>query len=158
MTALKTGNKIPAVSGTLTDGKKVKLSELTGKNGLVLYFYPKDMTPGCTTEACDFRDNFSAIKKLGLNVIGVSRDDSNSHNKFIDKHKLNFPLVSDESGDICEKFGVWQKKKFMGREFMGIVRTTFLIDSGLKIRKIYDGVRVKGHVIEIINDIEELQK
>ncbi|MCE9499333.1 MAG: thioredoxin-dependent thiol peroxidase [Leptospira sp.] len=155
---LKTGAKIPSLNITLDGEKKIKLSELSGKKGFVLYFYPRDMTPGCTIEACDFRDNFSAIRKLGFNVVGVSKDDSKSHAKFTEKHKLNFTLIPDASGEICEKFGVWQKKKFMGREFMGIVRTTFLVDNDLKIRKVYDGVKVKGHVIEILNDIEELIK
>lgn len=153
---LEVGKKAPAFTGTNQNGEKVKLSDLTGKNGIVIYFYPRDMTPGCTTEACDFRDNFARLKKLGYHVVGISKDTPKSHTKFIEKEELTFDLISDESGEICEKYGVWREKVFMGRKGMGIVRSTFLLDSSLKIKKIYDSVKVKGHVDQIIADIQEL--
>jgi peroxiredoxin Q/BCP len=158
MSELAVGKKAPSFTGINTQGVKRKLSELVGEKGLVLYFYPKDNTPGCTTEACDFRDNYENLKKLGFNVVGVSRDDEKSHKKFTEKQNLNFELISDVSGEICEKYGVWQEKVFMGKKSMGIVRTTFLIDSSLKILKIYPKVSVKGHVMQIMKDIEELSK
>lgn len=150
------GKKAPSFTAVNTEGKKVKLSELVGEKGLVLYFYPKDATPGCTKEACDFRDNLARLKKAGFNVVGVSKDDTKSHQKFTEKQGLNFPLLSDENGEICEKYGVWQEKQFMGKKSMGIVRTTFLLDSNLKVLKVYEKVKVDGHVDEILNDISKL--
>ncbi|TGJ99020.1 thioredoxin-dependent thiol peroxidase [Leptospira langatensis] len=158
MSNLKAGAKAPSFTGVNEEGKKVSLKDLAGKKGLVLYFYPKDQTPGCTTEACDFRDNFARLKKEGYNVVGVSKDSIKSHQKFIEKQELNFTLLADEDGSICEAYGVWQLKKFMGREFMGIVRTTFLIGTDLKIQKVYPKVSVKGHVDEILADIKALDK
>ncbi|TGK04697.1 thioredoxin-dependent thiol peroxidase [Leptospira selangorensis] len=158
MSTLKAGSKAPSFTTLNQDGEKVSLKDLAGKNGLVLYFYPKDQTPGCTTEACDFRDNFARLKKEGYNVVGVSKDSVKSHQKFIEKQELNFTLLSDEDGSICEAYGVWQLKKFMGREFMGILRTTFLIGTDLKILKVYPKVSVKGHVDEILGDIKALGK
>jgi len=152
------GTKAPTFTAPDTNGKKVKLSDLVGEKGMVLYFYPKDSTPGCTTEACDFRDNLARLKKYGFNVVGVSRDDTKSHQKFTEKQSLNFPLLSDETGEICEKYGVWQEKTFMGRKTMGIVRTTFLLDSKLKVLKVYEKVKVDGHVDAILSDIEKLGK
>ncbi len=156
MSVLEVGKKIPSVSGLIEEGKKTKLEDLMGKNGMVLYFYPKDNTPGCTTEACDFRDNQTAIKKLGYEVIGVSKDDLKSHKKFVEKQNLNFKLLSDD-GSICDKFGVWAEKQMMGKKFMGIVRSTFIIGTDLKIKKVYSPVKVKDHVAEIIKDIKELK-
>lgn len=150
------GKKAPTFTAKNTQGEKTKLADLVGEKGLVLYFYPRDSTPGCTTEACDFRDNLARLKKFGYNVVGISRDDTASHQKFTDKQNLNFPLISDESGEICEKYGVWQEKTFMGKKNMGIVRTSFLLDSNLKIQKVYEKVKVAGHVAEIIQDIENL--
>ncbi|EQA43833.1 redoxin [Leptospira broomii serovar Hurstbridge str. 5399] len=158
MSELKAGAKAPSFTGTNQSGEKVELKNLLGKKGTILYFYPKDQTPGCTTEACDFRDNFARLKKEGFNVVGVSKDSIKSHQKFIEKQELNFTLISDEDGSICEKYGVWQLKKFMGREFMGIIRTTLLIGPDLKILKIYPKVSVKGHVDEILADIKALEK
>lgn len=158
MSTLKVGSKAPSFTTLNQDGEKVSLKDLAGKKGLVLYFYPKDQTPGCTTEACDFRDNFARLKKEGYNVVGVSKDSVKSHQKFIEKQELNFTLLSDEDGSICEAYGVWQLKKFMGREFMGILRTTFLIGTDLKILKVYPKVSVKGHVDEILGDIKALDK
>jgi peroxiredoxin Q/BCP len=156
MTELLIGKKAPSFNAINTKAEKVKLADLVGKNGLVLYFYPKDSTPGCTVEACDFRDNFEALKKLGFNVVGVSKDETKSHQKFTEKQNLNFDLITDVKGEICEKYGVWQEKTFMGKKFMGIVRTTFLIDSSLKILKIYSNVKVKGHASQILKDITGL--
>lgn len=156
MSDLKPGQKAPSFNAPDESGAKRNLKDLLGKKGLVLYFYPKDQTPGCTTEACDFRDNFARLKKEGYNVVGVSKDSVKSHLKFIEKQTLNFTLISDEDGSICESYGVWQLKKFMGREFMGIVRTTFLVGADLKILKIYPKVSVKGHVDEILGDIKAL--
>ena len=150
MSEIVEGKKAPTFSATNTEGKKVKLSELLGENGLVLYFYPKDSTPGCTTEACDFRDNQANLKKLGYSVVGISKDNTKSHQKFVEKQSINFELLSDETGEICEKYGVWQEKQFMGKKFLGIVRSTFIIDANLKIQKIYTSVKVKGHVDQII--------
>jgi peroxiredoxin Q/BCP len=157
MSELVEGKKAPTFSATNAEGKKVKLSELVGENGLVLYFYPKDSTPGCTTEACDFRDNQANLKKLGFSVVGISKDNTKSHQKFVEKQSLNFELLSDETGEICEKYGVWQEKQFMGKKFLGIVRSTFLLDADLKIQKIYKSVKVKGHVDQIINDIKSMK-
>ncbi|PJZ84921.1 thioredoxin-dependent thiol peroxidase [Leptospira harrisiae] len=154
---LEVGKKAPNFTSINQNGEKVKLADLTGKNGIVVYFYPRDMTPGCTTEACDFRDNFARLKKFGFNVVGISKDNPKSHTKFIEKQELNFDLISDESGEICEAYGVWREKVFMGRKGLGIVRSSFLLDSSLKIKKIYDSVKVKGHVEEIIKDIQEIQ-
>ncbi|PJZ68616.1 thioredoxin-dependent thiol peroxidase [Leptospira perolatii] len=158
MSDIKVGSKAPSFNSVDDKGNKVSLKDLLGKKGLVLYFYPKDQTPGCTTEACDYRDNFSRFKKEGYNVVGVSRDSINSHQKFIQKQDLNFTLISDEDGSICEKYGVWQLKKFMGREFMGIIRSTFLIGGDLKLLKVYPKVSVKGHVDEVLADIKSLEK
>ncbi|WCL50187.1 thioredoxin-dependent thiol peroxidase [Leptospira sp. GIMC2001] len=152
------GKKIPSFTAKDTTGTPKKLKDLVGKKGLVLYFYPRDSTPGCTTEACDFRDNLARIKKLGYEVVGISKDDTKSHQKFTDKQNLNFPLISDDTGEICESYGVWQMKTFMGRKAMGIVRTTFLVDSSLKLLKLYEKVKVNGHVDQIIADIESLGK
>ncbi len=152
------GKKAPAFQALNTKGEKVSLKNLAGDKGLVLYFYPKDSTPGCTQEACDFRESLSSLKKLGVNVVGVSKDDQKSHQKFTEKQSLNFDLLSDTEGEICEKYGVWQLKKFMGKEFMGIVRSSFLISSDLKVLKSYRNVKVKGHVEEIKKDIKELLK
>lgn len=147
------GKKAPTFTAKNAHGEKVNLSDLIGPKGLVLYFYPRDSTPGCTTEACDFRDNLARLKKLGYNVAGVSKDSPMSHQKFTDKQGLNFTLVSDETGEICESYGVWQEKSFMGKKAMGIVRTTFVVDEKGKLAKIYEKVKVKGHVDQILSDL-----
>jgi peroxiredoxin Q/BCP len=150
------GKKAPSFKAKNTEGELVKLTDLVGEKGLVLYFYPKDSTPGCTTEACDFRDNLGRLRKSGYNVVGISKDDTKSHQKFTEKQSLNFPLISDETGEICEKYGVWQEKVFMGRRGMGIVRTTFLLDKDTKVLKVYEKVKVNGHVDAILADIKEI--
>jgi peroxiredoxin Q/BCP len=142
---LKEGDKAPAFTLATDSGESVSLKNLKGKK-VVLYFYPKDLTPGCTTEACDFRDSAAALKRAGAVVLGVSRDSVERHRKFKEKHKLNFPLLSDETGEVCEAYGVWQEKSLYGRKFMGIVRTTFVIGADGKISRIFQKVKVAGHV------------
>ena len=149
---LKIGQKAPQFSLPNEKGEKVALKEFKGKK-VILYFYPKDMTPGCTTEACDFRDALRKIKRRGAVVLGVSKDSSERHQKFIDKYGLNFPLLSDEEGKVCEKYDVWQEKKLYGKVFMGIVRTTVIIDEDGKIEQLYHKVKVKGHVDQVLEEI-----
>jgi peroxiredoxin Q/BCP len=123
---VKEGNKAPDFSGKNQDGKSVKLSSFKAKTNIVLYFYPKDMTPGCTTEACDFKEQFKKFKNI--TILGVSVDSPERHRKFIDKYDLPFELITYENKKICEKFGVWQEKILYGKTFMGFVRSTFIID------------------------------
>jgi peroxiredoxin len=146
-----TGRETCATDG----GGKLKLSELRGKP-VVLYFYPKDDTPGCTTEACGFRDSAAAFKKLKAQVIGVSKDSVARHDKFKAKYQLDFPLVSDEDGKICEKYGTWIEKSLYGRKYMGIDRATFLIDKDGVVAKIWRKVKVKGHVDEVAEALKAL--
>jgi peroxiredoxin Q/BCP len=137
-------------------GDQVSLKELTSRGNVVLYFYPKDMTPGCTTEACSFRDNIAELRALGAQVVGISSDTSASHQKFIDKYTLNFPLLSDIGNTVTKAYGVYKKKSLYGREFMGIERTTFVIDRKGKVRKAFPKVRVDGHTEQIIAALKEL--
>lgn len=141
---LKEGAKAPAFTLCDQNGQKVSLKDFKGKT-VILYFYPKDMTPGCTQEACDFRDGAAKWKKKKAVVLGVSRDSQERHQKFIAKYELNFPLLADEDGKVCEAYGVWQQKSLYGKKFMGIVRSTFVIGPDGKIQKIFDKVKVKGH-------------
>lgn len=150
------GKKAPPFELPDAAGKPVALSGLLGKKNLVLYFYPKDMTPGCTTEACSFRDNIDAIRRLGAEVVGISGDSSDSHQKFVAKHALNFPLLSDAGNKVGKLYGVYQKKSLYGREFMGYVRTTLLIDRAGVIRKVFPKVKVNGHTAEVIAALKEL--
>lgn len=156
MAEIKEGKKAPSFTAVDDNGKKVSLKDFAGKK-VVLYFYPKDMTPGCTTEACDFRDSMTKLKRKKVAVLGVSRDSQARHEKFRDKYDLNFPLLVDEDGKICEKYGVWQEKSLYGKKFMGIVRSTFIIDSEGKIAKHYPKVKVKGHVDQILEDLTEIK-
>jgi len=135
---LKAGAKAPAfaLESDGPGGETIGLKDFKGKT-VILYFYPKDMTPGCTQEACDFRDSFTRLKKLGAVVLGVSKDSVESHAKFRDKHDLSFSLLSDPAGKVCKAYGVWQEKSLYGRKFMGIVRTTFVIGPDGKIAKIF---------------------
>lgn len=149
---LKEGQKAPAFKLKNQKGKDIQLKDLKGKT-VILYFYPKDMTPGCTTEACDFNDNLARIKRKKTVVLGVSFDDETRHQKFIDKYDLKFDLLVDDKKEIAKKYGVYQLKKFMGKEFMGIVRSTFIIDPDGKIKKIFSPVKVKGHVDEVIENL-----
>lgn len=149
------GKKAPSFSLASDSGEKLSLKDFAGKP-VVLYFYPKDMTPGCTTESCDFSASHRELQKLGAVVLGVSRDSVESHQKFKTKYRLPFSLLSDSEGKVCEKYGVWKEKSLYGRKFMGIERTTFLIDAEGKIAKIYPKVKVAGHVAEVLRDLKGL--
>jgi len=149
------GQKAPDFTGATDGGGKLKLSDLRGKP-VVLYFYPKDDTPGCTTEACGFRDSAAAFKKLKAQVIGVSKDSVARHDKFKAKYGLTFPLVSDEDGKICERYGTWIEKSLYGRKYMGIDRATFLIDKDGVVRKTWRKVKVPGHVAEVQDALKAL--
>ncbi len=151
---LKEGDKAPAFS-LESDVGKVSLKDFKGKT-VVLYFYPKDMTPGCTQQACDFRDNLAKVKKSGAVILGVSKDSPDRHTTFREKYDLNFPLLADEDGKVCQAYGVWQQKSLYGRKFMGIVRTTFVIDKAGKVRKIFPKVKVKGHADAVLEAIRDL--
>lgn len=133
--ALNLGDKIPEILGKNQDGKEIKASDYAGRK-LVLYFYPKDSTPGCTAEACSLRDNFSELRKAGYEILGVSVDDEKSHKRFIEKQQLPFPLIADSEKKLVEEFGVWGEKTLVGRKYMGTFRTTFLIDEKGIITKI----------------------
>lgn len=142
---------------TLLDQNAVthSLTDYAGK-WVVLYFYPKDMTPGCTQEACNFRDNLNRIESMGAVVFGISADGEARHKKFAAKESLNFPLLADTDHAVCEEYGVWKTKKFMGREFDGIVRTTIIINPVGEVAKRYDDVKVSGHVDAVIHDLQQL--
>ncbi|CCQ94054.1 putative bacterioferritin comigratory protein; putative peroxiredoxin [[Clostridium] ultunense Esp] len=142
------GEKVPDFTLPGSNGEMVSLSDFRGKK-VILYFYPKDMTPGCTTEACDFRDAHDKILDKGAVVIGISPDPIKSHAKFIEKHALPFLLLADENHEVAEMFGVWKLKKRYGREYMGIERSTFLIDEGGVLREEWRNVKVEGHVQEV---------
>lgn len=153
--SVEESRKAPDFTAPTDGGGKLKLSDLRGKP-VVLYFYPKDDTPGCTTEACGFRDSAAAFKKLKAQVVGVSKDSVARHDKFKAKYKLNFPLVSDEDGKICEKYGTWIEKSLYGRKYMGIDRATFLIDKEGKVVKVWRKVKVAGHVAEVEEALKAL--
>jgi thioredoxin-dependent peroxiredoxin len=153
MVSLKEGDEAPDFSAMATGEKKMSLSDLKGKN-VILYFYPKDDTPGCTKEACGFRDHFAEIKKRGALVLGVSKDPAKSHEKFTQKFDLPFPLLSDEDHKIAEAYGVWGEKKFMGRTYMGMHRVTFLIGGNGRIKKIWRQVKPDEHAAEVLAALE----
>lgn len=135
------------------EGKIHSLADYAGKK-ILLYFYPKDDTPGCTTEACNFRDGYEDFSKMGLVILGISKDGMKSHKKFAEKFSLPFPLLSDESTDVAQAYGVWKLKKFMGREYMGIDRISFLIDEKGGVAKIYEAVNAGGHAEEVKADLK----
>ena len=137
------------------NGHPCALADFLGK-WVVLYFYPKDDTPGCTKEACGFRDGFARFKRRGVVVLGISADSVKKHAKFVEKYELPFLLLADEQKTVVEQYGVWVKKKFMGREYMGILRTTFLIDPAGKIAKIYENVKPEGHAEEVLAEVLRL--
>ncbi|MDH3268643.1 MAG: thioredoxin-dependent thiol peroxidase [Ignavibacteria bacterium] len=153
--ALKIGDKAPLFKLKNQDDKLVSLSDLKGKP-VVLYFYPKDDTSGCTKEACNFRDEFPKFGKMKAEIMGVSADSVESHNKFAKKYKLPFNLLSDEKKEVLEKYGVWQEKSMYGKKYMGIVRTTFIIDAKGKISKIFPKVKVDNHNQEVMEVLKEL--
>lgn len=147
--SLGEGKKAPDFSLKDDDGATVKLSGLKGRT-VVLYFYPKDDTPGCTKEACSFRDGFKEIQKKGAVVLGVSPDSVESHKKFKEKFHLNFPLLSDTEKKVVNAYGVWKEKSLYGRKYMGVERTTFVIDEAGKIKKVFPKVKVDGHYEEVL--------
>jgi len=150
MTQLKEGSKAPAFEGIDQSGNKIKLSEYKGKK-VVLYFYPKDNTPGCTAEACNLRDNHESLLKKGFAVIGVSPDNEKSHKNFAGKYSLPFPLIADESKKILNDYGVWGEKKMYGKSYFGVIRTTFIIDEKGIIDKIITKVNTSGHTEQILD-------
>ncbi len=154
--SLSPGKKAPSFKLADETGKQVALKELIADSNLVLYFYPKDMTPGCTTEACDFRDNVGMLRKTGARVVGISADSSISHQKFIAKHELNFPLLVDTDNEVAKIYGVYKMKSLYGRQYMGVERTTFIIDRDGKIRKVFPKVKVNGHTAEVLSALKEL--
>ena len=154
---LKINSKAPNFNLVSTNGNSYSLKDSIGRY-VVLYFYPKDDTPGCTIETNDFNKLLSKFKKLNCEVYGVSKDNMKSHNKFKEKYKIKFDLLSDDETKIVKSYKVWAKKKFMGREFMGIVRSTFLIDPMGKIVKIWDNVKVKDHAQEVFDTLKNIQK
>lgn len=151
---LLVGKEAPEFQLEASNGQSIKLSDLKGKS-IVLYFYPKDMTPGCTTQACDFRDHHGCFADLNAVILGVSPDPVSKHDKFIEKHGLPFLLLADEDHKVSEQYGVWKLKKNFGKEYMGIERSTFIIDQTGKVVKEYRKVKVKGHVEEALNFIRE---
>lgn len=153
--SLDVGDKAPLFTLPSDSGGKVALKELKGKT-VILYFYPKDDTSGCTAEACAFRDLLPDFSKIDAAVLGVSRDTVKSHDGFKAKYKLTFPLLSDEDGKVCEAYGVWVEKSMYGRKYMGIERTTFLIDGKGVIREIWHRVKVPGHATEVLDAVKAL--
>ena len=146
---IEEGRQVPKFQLEDANGKIIKSSDFKGKKH-VIYFYPRDFTPGCTTEADEFSKDYSKFKKAGIEVIGISKDDVSSHRKFCDKMKIHYILLSDIETDVCKKFGVWGLKKFMGREFMGINRSTFLVNEKGEIFKVFPKVKPAGHSKEVL--------
>jgi peroxiredoxin Q/BCP len=155
MSHLSEGSKAPAFSGKDQDGKKISLADFKGRK-LVLYFYPQDSTPTCTTQACNLRDNFSMLTKSGFEVVGVSPDDEASHLKFSAKFKLPFRLIADPERKIIEKYGVWGEKQMYGKKYMGLLRTTFVIDENGVIRRIFHKPKSKEHAQEILAAMKQV--
>ena len=149
MAKLEVGDPAPRFEGVDQLDQKISLDDFSGKK-LILYFYPKDNTPGCTAEACSLRDGREELRAMGFEVVGVSPDSPKSHRGFIEKHALNFPLIADTDKTIAQAYGVWGEKKFMGRTYMGILRTTFVIDPQGVIEKIFDKVQTKDHFHQIV--------
>ena len=153
MTTLKEGDKAPDFKGVDQNENTVQLSDFKGKK-LILFFYPKDNTPGCTAEACNLRDNHEALREKGYELLGVSPDSVRKHQNFIKKHDLPFPLLADTEKEVLNAFGVWGPKKFMGREYEGVHRTTFIIDEEGKIEKVFKKVKTKAHTEQIVEAME----
>ena len=157
MADLKIGSKAPNFTLPTDGGGDITLADFKGQK-VVLYFYPKDDTPGCTKESCSFNENLKAFNKLGVQVIGLSKCSVKKHDKFKEKYGLKFPLASDEDGDVCEKYGTWVEKSMYGRKYMGIDRSTFLIDENGKIAQAWRKVKVPGHVEEVMEAVKEASK
>lgn len=151
----KVGNLAPAFTLKNQKGEKVSLKDFKGEKNVVLYFYPKASTPGCTTQACGIRDSKKAFQKLDTVVLGVSPDPETKLQRFIDKQDLNFDLLSDEDHAIADKYGVWDLKKFMGREFMGILRTTFIIGKDGRLKHVMDKVKTKSHHDDVLSILQQ---
>ena len=151
---MKISEKLNKFKFKVDEDKFINSEELKGQN-LIIYFYPKDDTPGCTIEAIDFSKTKNKFSKLNTKILGVSKDSTDKHKKFITKHSLTIDLISDD-GTICEKFGVWVEKSMYGKKYMGIERATFLFDENLKLIKIWRNVKVKGHVEEVLNFVKDL--
>ncbi len=156
MAEIAEGKKAPAFSLEASTGGKISLKDFKDKSHVVLYFYPKDLTSGCTKEACSFRDLRQEFEDAGAVILGVSTDDLTSHGKFVAKHELNFPLLSDPGAAVATKYGVWQEKSMYGKTYMGIVRTTFVIDKSGTVRKIYPKVKVDQHADEVLEFVRSL--
>ena len=152
---IEEGKKAPSFTLENQDGEKISLNNFAGKN-VVLYFYPKDNTSGCTQEACNFRDDFPKFGKMKAVILGVSPDSVQSHKKFSEKYKLPFNLLSDEKKQVLEKYGVWKEKSMYGRKYMGVERSTFIIDKTGKVRRIFRKVKVDNHNDEVMKAIKEL--
>ncbi|MBI4352647.1 MAG: thioredoxin-dependent thiol peroxidase [Candidatus Omnitrophica bacterium] len=157
MVQLKEGMRAPEFKLSASNGEETALGDFKGKKRAVLYFYPKDDTPGCTTEACGFRDNLKTIETQDAVILGVSPDGVDSHNKFIGKFKLPFTLLSDPDKKVCQAYGVWVKKSLYGKEYMGVARTTFVIGKDGKIEKIYEKVKPEGHAEEVLEFLRKNQ-
>lgn len=153
MIELKEGQKAPLFKAKDQNGKEISLSDFSGKE-LILYFYPKDNTPGCTAEACSFRDNYQSLQNQGFAVLGVSTDDEKSHQKFISKYSLPFSLIADTEKEIVEAYGVWVEKSMYGKKYMGVARKTFIIDKNGIIRKIIDKVDTNNSSEQVLNSIK----
>ncbi|MFO7827173.1 MAG: thioredoxin-dependent thiol peroxidase [Bacteroidales bacterium] len=152
MAELKEGDKAPLFKGVDQNGEEISLDQYKGKK-VVLYFYPKDNTPGCTTEACNLRDNYSDLLNKGMDVIGVSPDSEISHQKFIERHELPFRLISDPDKKILNQYSAWGEKKMYGKKYEGVLRKTYIIDEHQKIEKIIDKVKTKDHTNQIFSEL-----
>ena len=149
MELLEVGEKAPSFEGRVQDGNIMKLEDFSGKK-LILFFYPKDMTPGCTDEVCNLRDHYEELRAHGYNLVGVSPDSVKSHQKFIGKHGLPFPLIADEEKKILQDYGVWGEKKMYGKTYMGVHRTTYVIDENGRVEKVFPKVQTKDHAAQIL--------
>jgi len=152
MSKLKVDSKVPEFEGKDENGKSIKWSDFKGKK-LVMYFYPKDMTPGCTNQACNLKENYDELIKNGFEIVGVSADDGIRHQKFISKYELPFHLIADTDKEIINQFGVWGPKKFMGKEYEGIIRTTFVINEEGIVSSVIEKVKTKDHSQQILDTI-----
>lgn len=153
MTKLKVGDKAPEINAKDQDGKVISLKDYKGKK-VIIYFYPKDDTPGCTAEACNLRDNYKGLLKQGMVVLGVSADTEAKHKKFIEKYNLPFPLIADVDKKVINDYGVWGEKKFLGRKYMGINRITFVVDENGIIEEIIEKVETKKHTEQILDTLK----